>query len=409
MHWVQLSGARAAGRCPAQPMHNGLEHLSVAKPGRALRPLWHLDADCHFLNHGSFGATPRHVLAAQDAWRVRMERQPVSFMASQLPGALRTAAERLATFVGTEGPRLGFVENTTDGINAILRSIHWKTGDEIVLADHAYPAVRNSVEFLAQHHGVKVRWAAIPFPLEHAADISETYCAAITARTRLAIVDHVFSALAVVTPLEPVVAHCKSLGVRVLVDGAHGPGQLPLALDALDADWYVGNCHKWLCAPKGSAFLCQGKGAAVGAAIHPTVISNFFGSGFPIEFDWQGTRDYSAWLAVPAALDFLEAFGVARYQAHLMQQARQAASALCERWQVQLPAPHHACAAMVTLPWPHLEAATPETAQRCHDGLLREHRIEVPVLVIAGRLWLRISAQIYNDMADYEALGRALA
>jgi isopenicillin-N epimerase len=380
---------------------------AMAAPGHGMRPLWHLDPHCHFLNHGSFGATPRQVLQAQDGWRLQMEQQPVRFMGEVLPAALRNAAHRLAAFLGTQGEQLGFVENTTAGINSILRSYPWKPGDAIVLADHAYLAVRNTVQLLVQQFGVEVRWAQVPFPLHHATQLAQAYCDQITKQTRLVLVDHVFSPLAVVTPLEAILEHCRLRDVTVVVDGAHGPGMLPLALDALGAHWYVGNCHKWLCAPKGSAFVHRG--AAAGDEVHPSVVSNFFGAGFTQEFDWQGTRDYGAWLSVPAALDFLEAFGVQRYQQFLRDQAGAAAQLLCERWHVRLPAPADAFAAMVTIPWPGSEAATPENAKRLHDALWSAHRIEVPVIVANGRLWVRISAQIYNEMSDYEALAEAFS
>ena len=360
----------------------------------------------HFLNHGSFGATPRHVLKAQDAWRARLERQPVRFMGAELPGALRATAARLAGFLGSTGERLALVENATDGVNAVLRSIDWRRGDEIVLANHAYRAVRHSIDFLARRHRLRVKLAQVEFPFGCVEHPAQAYCDAISARTRLAIVDHVFSPLAVVTPLAPVLQHCKRLGVALLVDGAHAPGMLPLSLDALGADWYVGNCHKWLFAPKGCAFLHVAQPNRV--PVHPTVISNFHGSGFPLEFDWQGTRDYSGWLALGAALDFLDAFGVQRYRDFLRLQARQAARLLCAHWQVELPAPVDSFAAMVSLPLPGTEAATLDNAQRWHDRLWQEHRVEVPVLSLNGRLWVRISAQIYNDLSDYEALALAL-
>ena len=387
-------------------MQQSLEALATSSPGHGLRRYWQLDPACHFLNHGSYGATPRHVLAAQDAWRQTLERQPVRFMAEELPVALRAAAARLATFVGTDSQRLAFVENATDGVNAVLRSFAWKPGDEIVLANHAYRAVRHTVDFLARRHGLLVRIAPIAFPGASGEALAGAYCSAITSRTRVAIVDHVFSPLALVTPLQSVVQHCQRLGVALLVDGAHAPGMLPLALDALGADWYVGNCHKWLCAPKGCAFLYAT--AMRSHSLHPTVISNYHGAGFPAEFDWQGTRDYSGWLAVTAALDFIAAFGAERYRQCLQQQALQAAHMLCERWQVSLPAAPATLAAMVTLPWPWAEEATLENAKRWHDNLLREHQIEVPVIPIGGGLWVRISAQIYNALSDYEALGAAL-
>ncbi len=387
-------------------MTTDLELLAGSAPGHAIRHLWQLDPHCHFLNHGSFGATPRHVLAAQDRWRSRLERQPVRFMASELPAGLRQAASALATVLGCAGERLALVENATDGVNAVLRSFPWREGDEIVLADHAYRAVRHTVDFLARRHGLQVRLATMPFPLQHADELAAAYCVAITPSTRLVIVDHIFSPLAVVTPLPPIVQHCRAHAVALLVDGAHAPGMLPLELDALGADWNAGNCHKWLFSPKGCAFLHAAPTLA--ADLHPTVISNFHGLGFPAEFDWQGTRDYSGWLALPEAVDFLQAFGVQRYREHLCTQAREAAALLCRQWGVALPAPPDAFAAMVTLPCPLTGEATLAGALHWHDRLLHEHNVEVPVIPINGSLWLRISAQIYNELPDYQALADAV-
>ena len=387
-------------------MSSELKALSMAEPGHALRHFWALEPSMHFLNHGSFGATPRYVLAAQHHWRERLERQPVRFMVEELPVELGLLRARLASFVGTTAERLAMVENSTAGVNAVLRSIKWRDGDEIVLADHAYASVRNTVRFLAERHGLQVRLAPIEFPLSGPESMLEAYWSAITPRTRLVIVDHIFSSLAVRSPVAEIVAVCQPLGVQVLVDGAHAPGLLPLALDTLGADWYVGNCHKWLLAPKGSAFV-QASASAL-TDLHPAVISNFHDRGFPLEFDWQGTRDYSAWLAVAAALDFVEAMGASRYRQVLRDQAAAAAALLSQRWGVALPAPAEMFCGMVTLPLPGDEAPTEENAKRWHDRLWSQHRIEVPVLAFNQKLWLRISAQVYNDLSDVEALARAV-
>ena len=383
-----------------------LKALSSAVPGHSLRHFWALESSMHFLNHGSYGATPRHVLAAQHQWRERLERQPVRVMSDELPAALVAARTRLATFLATSPERLALVENATTGVNAVLRSIKWQAGDELVLSDHAYLAVRHTVHYLAERLGLVVRLVQVGFPLEGSDSILEAYWSAITPRTRLVVVDHIFSTLAVQAPVAEIVAVCQPLGVRVLVDGAHAPGLLPLALDELGADWYVGNCHKWLLSPKGCAFLHASPSAA--QELHPAVISNSHDSGFPLEFDWQGTRDYSAWLAMTAALDFVEAFGAVRYRQVLREQAAAAAVLLCQHWSVELPAPASLFSAMVTLPLP-AAAATEENARLWHDKLWTQHRIEVPVLAFDGRLWVRISAQIYNELSDYEALARAVS
>lgn len=370
--------------------------------GHCLRPYWSLDPAIHFLNHGSYGATPRHVQAAQAQWRDRMEAEPVRFMSDILPDALRAARDRLAGFVGATPSRLALIENATAGVNAVLRSIDWQAGDRIVLANHAYPAVKNTVRYLAERHRLEVVEAQVPWPLADASQIVDAYIQALAGGARIAIIDHIFSPLAVVTPLAPLIAHCRAQGTAVLVDGAHAPVLLPLTLDALGADWYVGNGHKWLCAPKGCAFLYATPDGQRG--LHPAVISNYYGEGFEQEFAWTGTGDPSARLAVTAALDFIEALGVERYRQALTLQAREAAACIAAAWGVAPGAPLELCASMVTLPLPMGEAASAEAVARWRLTLLNQHRIEVPVIAIDGRLWVRISAQVYNELADYEAL-----
>ena len=375
--------------------------------GHPLRSLWSLDPGIHFLNHGSFGAAPRHVLAAQARWREAMEREPVRFMVDELPQALRAARERLAGFVGAVPQRLTFVENATAGANAVLRSLRWRAGERIVIADHAYPGVKNAARFVADRHGLELIEARVPWPLPGPEAVAAAFDAALAGGARLAIVDHVFAPLAAVSPLEEIVRLCRARGVPVLVDGAHAPGMLPLALDALallGMDWYVGNCHKWLCAPKGCGFLYATPAGQ--RDLHPTVVSNFYGEGYEQEFAWPGTHDPSARLAVTAALEFIEALDVGCYQSELVGQARAAADIVADAWRVAPGAPLGMCAAMVSLPLPVDEAGTEEAARRWRRRLLDEHRIEVPIFPVAGRLWARISAQVYNELSDYEALAR---
>ncbi len=373
--------------------------------GHALRGFWSLDPAVHFLNHGSYGAAPRFVLAAQARWREQMEAQPVRFMVDELPGALSAARARLAEFVGATPARLAFVENATAGANAVLRSLRWQAGDRIVIANHAYPALKNTARWVAERYGLTVIEAEIPWPLTDPAAIVDAYADALRSGARLAIVDHIFSPLAVVSPIDAIVARCRERGAQILLDGAHAPGQLPLAIDAVMAtgiDWYAGNCHKWLCAPKGAGFIVVSPEGE--RDLHPAVISNFFGQGFDKEFAWTGTGDPTARLAVTAALEFIDALGVERYRSALREQARQAAAAICDAWSVEPGAPLALFAAMVTLPLPVDEPATPEAVARWRLKLLREHRIEVPIHAIDGRLWVRISAQVYNDLDDYAAL-----
>lgn len=374
--------------------------------GRRLLRRFALDPACTFLNHGSFGATPRSVLAAQDRWRARMERQPVRFMTETLPAALRHAAGELAAFLGTSGERLAFVDNATTAVNTVLRCYPWKRGDELILSDHAYPAVANAARYAAERAGVVVREVALPFPVRRAEDLVRPFCVAVGPRTRMAIVDHVCSKSALVLPLAAICAALRKRGVPVLADGAHAPGMLALDLDALGTRWYAGNCHKWLFAPKGCGFLWASPQAAAGLA--PLAISNFHGAGFPAEFDWTGTRDPSAYLAIGAALEFQRSLGGARLRARNHRLAVAAARMLAREWRVELPLTAALLGSMASVPLPLTDSASPEAALALNRRLWRRQRIEVPVFPLGGRLHVRISAQAYNDLADYERLAGAV-
>lgn len=369
--------------------------------GAAIRDEWQLDPGKLTVNHGAYGATPRIVLAAQDEWRRRMEAQPSLFMRLTLPSALRAAAGELARFVGAEGRDLVFVDNATSGCNAVLRSLDFAPGDEIVILSHAYGAVRNTIRYLADRHGLTIVEAKVAFPRPDADQIVAAVAAALTGRTRLAVLDHITSSSAIVMPIARLVALCREAGVPVLVDGAHGPAQVDLDLNALGADWYVGNCHKWLMAPKGCAFLwarCDRQ-----AELHPLTISHGFGRGYLEEFDWTGTRDPSAFLAVEAALSFHEALGGPVLRERNRALAEQGAAILAAALGTEAGADPELSGAMRLVRLPIAGAATPELA------LAARHQLEIrgcdaPVSAVDGGLWLRLSAQAYNEEADYERL-----
>lgn len=370
--------------------------------GRALRPLWALDPDVTFLNHGSFGATPRTVLDAQAAWRARMEAQPVRFFVDDLPHLLRAAADTLARFVGTAADRLAFVENATAGVNAVLHSLRWRGGDEIVCTDHVYGAVRNTLRHVAATTGVRIVEARVGMPVADEAQMLDAVMTAITTRTRLVLIDHVASSSAVRYPVAAIAAQCRAAGVQVLVDGAHGPGMVELDVDAIGADWYVGNCHKWLCAPKGVGFLAVRPGA--GDGLHPPVISHLYGEPFPAEFDWVGTRDPTAWLALPDAIAFHAERGGAALRARNRRMAIEGVRIVAGALGAPLGAEPGLFEAMATVRVP---GSTLEAAAMLRRQLL-DHGIEVPVMPLDGALWVRVSAFAYNEAAEYGRLARAL-
>ncbi len=362
-----------------------------------------------FLNHGSFGATPRRVLAAQDRCRLAMERQPMRFMMEELPAALRSAATDLASFVGAGGEDLAFVENTTTGVNAILRSLRLGTSDEVVTGDHVYPAVLKTLEYVCRRSGAQVRLAPISLPVMGPEQVVQAYASVITPATRLLVIDHVASGSALVQPVRALVALAERHGVPVLVDGAHGLGMLPLDLPKLGATWYVANCHKWLCAPKGSAMLWANPDDARSLVdLHAPVISHGFDEPFPAEFDWTGTRDFSAWLAVSEALAMRRELGDEEVRAHNNRLARDGGRILAESIGGVPAGPESMTASMSAVLVPGIEGATQALGDRLRALLWAEHRIEVAVPAILGRLTVRVSGQIYNEPAEYERLAAVL-
>jgi isopenicillin-N epimerase len=375
--------------------------------GASLRDQFLLNRDLVFLNHGSFGACPVPVLAAQQVWRERFESSPIEFVLGELGGLLRETAIRLGDSVGARGEDLVFVENATTGVNTALRAADLEPGDEVVLLDHAYPAVKNAAAHLCEEIGARLVMATLPFPCQPES-VLEALDGALSERTRLVVLDHITSGSGLVLPLESLVARCRELDIPVCVDGAHAPGMLPLDLTSLGVDWYTGNCHKWMWAPKGCAFLWTHPQRQ--AQTRPLVISLGYGQGYTTEFDWVGTRDVSAWLSLSAALDFMESLGPAEVRSHNHDLVMWGAQHLAELWGVELPVPGSMIGSLVALPMPDSWQGEPtvEAGLAVRGRLYQDRRIEVPVHPIGTRMWVRISAQVYNTREDYEALGEAL-
>ena len=371
--------------------------------GQAIRGEFLIDPGACTVNHGSYGATPRAVLAEQERWRAAMEAQTSRFFARVLPGALREAAGRLATYIGAAVEDLAFVPNATTGVNAVLRSLDLAPGDEILMLSHVYGAVRNTARYVAERTGARLVEAALPWPRPDAAGMAASLAAAITPRTRIAVLDHITSPSAVVVPIAEAVALCHARGVRVLVDGAHAPGHVALDVAAIGADWYTGNAHKWLFAPKGCAFLHARREAQAG--LHPAVISHGLGRGFVAEFDWTGTIDPTAYLAIGAALDFHTSLGGAALMARNAALAAAASARLAARLDTETGHGNGVCGAMATVRVPGSGTAEAALALR---GRLMDAGCDAPVHTLGGALWLRLSAQAYNEAADYDRLGNIL-
>lgn len=373
----------------------------MTKFGRHLRPLWHLDAEGTFLNHGSFGACPKTVLAAQSAIREEMEHQPdVFFRRHVFPGAgnaVRTAAARLAAFIGAEPERVAFVTNATEAVNTVLETVAFKPGDEILVLDCVYNAVRLAAERTCQRTGARIVKVALPVPLT-ANDVVERIVDAAGSRTRLAIIDHIASPTAIVFPVAEITRALKAKGARVLIDGAHAVGQLDLDVPAIDADWYTANAHKWLYAPKGSAFLYA---AADAPQPLPLSVSHWHDLGFPRAFDYVGTRDVTPFLSVPAALDFVDKFGATEIRAQLNRLSREGAEVM-RALDATPVAPDSMFAAMRTYILPQRRTADPDDALTLMRTMWDDHRIQVASTAFQGNLQLRLSAQIYMDRTDYE-------
>jgi isopenicillin-N epimerase len=374
---------------------------------RALVPRseWLLDPDISFLNHGSYGAVPHTVLDEQRRLQERMERNPNEFLALELSHALRTGANRLATFVNGVGSDLAFVENATAGCNMVLASVRLSPGDEILLTDHGYPAIRKAAEHHASRTGAVVVQATVPFPISDPIEIITAVATRLGTRSRLVILDHVSSPTAIIFPVRDLTALCHEAGAKVLIDGAHAPGMLSLDIPEIDADWYVGNCHKWLMAPKGSGFVWTSPASQ--AETHPLVISHGYGQGFEAEFDWVGTRDPTAWLTIPAAIDYHFRIGGPLLRERNTQLARQAAKLLANHWNTERGSEDALTGSMSTVRLPLVGEATDERALALRSTLRKDHRIDAAVIAFKGSLWVRLSAQAYNQFNEYERLADA--
>lgn len=380
-----------------------------------MRDLFLLDPDTIFLNHGSFGACPGEVFEAQQCWQLEMEKNPVAFLGRRSAELLRNAREQLGALLGTSADDLVFMPNATTGVNTVAQSLSLNPGDEVLTTDLEYGACDATWLRVCERAGATYKRVEIPLPYRRDEFVARVM-AGVTERTRVIFVSHITSTTALILPVTELCAAARARGILTLIDGAHAPGQIPLDLDAIGADFYVGNCHKWLCAPKGSAFLharpehhalldalVTSWGYAAGTGGHSGFDAYLGTTPLERRMQWQGTRDIASWLAVPAAIEFQARhdWPAVRAQSHAL--ARHALEVLTQRFELAPVAQDDDWAQMVVIPVPAQDA---DTLRR---RLYNESRIEVPVTTHAGQVFVRLSVQGYNTGHDIDALLNAPA
>lgn len=383
--------------------------------------LWLLDRKITFLNHGSFGSCPRAVLEFQRTLRNRLEQRPIQFLLRELEPLMDAARSALARFLKVEADDLVFVPNATAGVNTVLRSLQFERDDELLVTDHEYNASRNALNFVAERTGARVVVARLPFPLQSSDQIVDSILSSITPRTRLALIDHVTSQTGLIFPVERLVQEFSCRGIETLIDGAHAPGMVPLNLKKLGATYYTGNCHKWICAPKTAGFLYVQRDKQ--AAIRPLIISHGANSRrkdrsrFLLEFGWTGTHDPSASLSVPEALGYVGSLRPGGWLEVMWRNHTLAVAArktICDALEIDVPCPDELIGSMAAIPLPDTpqkpEPKPPLFLDPLQIKLLRDHEIEVPVIPWPGfpKRLLRISAQLYNSLPQYERLAELL-
>lgn len=376
-----------------------------------MKSLFQLDPDIIFLNHGSFGATPVPVMDSYQEWQRRLERQPVRFIVHELLGELKNARLRLGEYLHADPDDLVYVPNATFGVNIVARSLDLQEGDEVLMTNHEYGACMNIWDFMASRKGFSLVHQPLPVPICSPDEVAEMIWQGVTSKTKLLFISHITSPTAFHLPVETLCQRARQAGIMTLIDGAHGPGQIPLNLADLKADFYVGNCHKWMLSPKGAGFLFSGRG--VQHLVDPLVISWGWGENSPYtsgsryldSLEWWGTMDPSAYLAVPAAIDFQAEHNWSMVQGrcqHILANAVQRINELTGldsayslqsasfRQMAVVPLP-----AMVDLP-------------AFQEQLYQEYRIEVPCIRWEGKQFMRISVQAYNTKAEIDTLVGAL-
>ena len=369
-----------------------------------------LDPSVIFLNHGSFGAAPKPVFEAYQNWQLRLERQPVLFLGRELDGLLRDSRMVLGEYLNADADDLVYIPNATHGVNIIARSLQLQAGDEVLTTDHEYGACDYTWDFLCEKQGAKYIHQSIPLPVRSEAEIVDQFWLGVTSRTRVIYLSQITSPTALRLPVEQICQRAKAAGIITVIDGAHAPGQIPVDLRALDADVFFGNCHKWMLNAKGSAFLYVRR--ELQSLIDPLVVSWGYhptsetttGSRFLDLLQWTGTKDPTAALTVPTAIQFMQTHNWVEVRSTCHELLRHGIEQICNLVNITPPYPLDSefYSQMGIAPLPHSNLAV------LKSRLYAEYKIEVPLTEWQDQQFVRISVQGYNTQEDVDGLVKAL-
>jgi isopenicillin-N epimerase len=382
---------------------------------------WQLDKDIIFLNHGSFGACPTTVLEKQTYYRELMEKEPVAFFIRKFDELYYNSKKALAELITANTNNIVFVPNATAGANAVLHSLKFNPGDELLTTNHVYGACRNLMTYICNRTGAKLVVADVPFPIKKEEQVTEAVLSKVNDKTKIALIDHITSPTGLIFPVEQIVKELSAKGIDAIVDGAHAPGSIPLNVEAIGAAYYTGNCHKWLCTPKGAAFLYVRPDKQ--KEIHPAIISHPHvnhsanpHSQFQSEFYWTGTNDFSAYLCVTDAIKFMDSLlegGIKKLMGRNRNLTLKVRDMISDVLSIKPAAPKDMIASLCSFPLPDGSDSGSfpfDYIDPVQDLLFEDYKIEIPVMFFPAppnRL-IRTSVQIYNSIEQYNKLAEAL-
>ncbi len=376
--------------------------------GKSIKKLWLLDGAVTFLNHGSYGATPLEIIEASEQIQRELEREPVSFFADKYFELIRSNAGALASFIGTDSESIVLLNNATTAVNTVLRSLQARPSkrDEILINNHTYPAVKMACRYIADVTGCRIKEIILPdmhLPFDNWIDL---YRREINANTKLVIVDHILYTSGVIAPVKEITDIAHEKNALVLVDGAHAPGMIELDINSINADWYTGNCHKWLFAPKGVAFLYTHPEQS--KQTHPLSISYYYGESYTKEFDWTGTHNPSSQLVLRQAINFHRRLGSTRIYNYIHNLVIEARNKTADELNLDIVSPDEHLGALAALELKQLKPAKANYVNELRKHFFERYNIEVAFTEFDERIFIRISAQVYNEMKDYDKLIEAL-